>query len=72
MSGVQTGNSGTSQDNRRNLTGKGVLVAVIDSGIDYLHPDFLNSDGTTRIAELWDQDLDRVFKIGRASCRERV
>ena len=61
MSGVQTGNSGTSQDNRRNLTGKGVLVAVIDSGIDYLHPDFLNSDGTTRIAELWDQDLDRVF-----------
>lgn len=37
------------------LTGKGVLVAVIDSGIDYAHPDFRREDGTTRILELWDQ-----------------
>lgn len=37
------------------LTGQGVLVAVIDSGIDYTHPDFRNPDGTTRIAALWDQ-----------------
>jgi len=37
------------------LSGKGVLVAVIDSGIDYTHPDFRNDDGTTRIAALWDQ-----------------
>ena len=37
------------------LTGEGVVVAVIDSGIDYAHPDFRNEDGTTRIAELWDQ-----------------
>lgn len=37
------------------LTGRGVLVAVIDSGIDYTHPDFRNEDGTTRIAALWDQ-----------------
>ncbi len=37
------------------LTGKGVLVAVIDSGIDYTHPDFRNEDGTTRIVALWDQ-----------------
>ncbi len=44
-----------------NLTGKGVLVAVIDSGIDYLHPDFRNEDGTTRILELWDQSQDRVY-----------
>lgn len=44
-----------------NLTGKGVLVAVIDSGIDYFHPDFRNADGTTRIVELWDQNQDRVY-----------
>ncbi len=37
------------------LTGEGVIVAVIDSGIDYAHPDFRNEDGTTRILELWDQ-----------------
>ena len=40
------------------LTGKDVLVAVIDSGISYYNRDFRNEDGTT--------------KIGRASCRERV
>lgn len=39
------------------LTGKGVLVAIIDSGIDYLHPDFRNPDGTSRIIELWDQTI---------------
>ena len=43
------------------LTGKGVLVAVIDSGIDYFHPDFRNPDGTTRIGLLVDQDRDRIY-----------
>ena len=43
------------------LTGKGVLVAVIDSGIDYYHEDFRNEDGTTRILELWDQTADRKY-----------
>jgi len=39
------------------LTGKGVLVSVIDSGIDYMHPDFQNEDGSTRILALWDQTI---------------
>ena len=43
------------------LTGKGVLIAIIDSGIDYLHPDFQNPDGTSRILYLWDQDRDIVY-----------
>ncbi|NLK29158.1 MAG: S8 family peptidase [Clostridiales bacterium] len=39
------------------LFGEGVYVAIIDSGIDYSHPDFRNEDGTTRIAALWDQTI---------------
>lgn len=52
------------QAGTRSLTGKGVLVAVIDSGIDYYLDDFRKEDGTTRIKRLWDQNLDRVFTEG--------
>lgn len=38
-----------------NLSGKDVIVAIIDSGIDYMHPDFRNEDGTSRILFIWDQ-----------------
>lgn len=38
-----------------NLTGRGVLVGIVDSGIDITHPDFRNSDGTTRILRLLNQ-----------------
>ncbi len=38
-----------------NLGGKDVIIAIIDSGIDYLHPDFQNEDGTSRILFIWDQ-----------------
>lgn len=37
------------------LFGSGVLTAVIDSGVDYFHPDFRNDDGTSRILAMWDQ-----------------
>lgn len=39
------------------LSGKGVLIAVIDSGIDYFLEDFRNEEGS-RILYLWDQSLD--------------
>jgi subtilisin family serine protease len=35
--------------------GTGVLVGVIGTGIDYQHPAFLNTDGTTCISSIWDQ-----------------
>ncbi len=39
------------------LTGKGILVGIVDSGVDYFHPDFRNEDGSTRILRLWDQSV---------------
>lgn len=39
------------------LTGKGTLIAVIDSGIDYESPEFRDEQGNTRIQYLWDQTL---------------
>ena len=33
--------------NVEGLQGKGVLVGIIDSGIDYSHPDFIRDDGTS-------------------------
>ncbi len=39
------------------LTGEGVLVAILDSGIDWRMQEFRNSDGSTRIRYLWDQTL---------------
>lgn len=39
------------------LSGKGILLAVIDSGIDYTNRNFRNADGSTRILSLWDQTV---------------
>lgn len=53
-----------------NLTGRGVLVGVIDSGIDYANPVFRNADGTTRIRTLWDQSLSENPPEGYVSGTE--
>ncbi|MGF7145815.1 subtilisin family serine protease [Anaerotaenia torta] len=41
-----------------NLRGEGVLVGIIDTGIDYTNPVFRRSNGTTKIAALWDQTVE--------------
>lgn len=41
-----------------NLTGEGTIAAIIDTGIDYLNPQFQYPDGTTRIAAIWDQTIE--------------
>jgi subtilisin family serine protease len=40
-----------------NLRGHGVLVGIIDSGIDYTNPVFQNADKTSRIVSIWDQTI---------------
>lgn len=38
-------------------TGKGVIVGIVDQGLDFTHPDFKNDDGTTRVLRYWDHTL---------------
>jgi subtilisin family serine protease len=40
-----------------NLSGQGVLVGIIDTGIDYTHKAFKAADGTSRILSIWDQTI---------------
>lgn len=47
--------TGTSRRPDVSETGRGVLVAAVDWGCDFAHPDFRHPDGTTRIVALWDQ-----------------
>lgn len=58
------------------LSGQGVLVGIVDSGIDYANPDFRNEDGTTRIAALWDQSFSgnppEGYNLGREFTREQI
>lgn len=61
----------------RTLEGQGVIVAVLDSGVDYFHPDFRNQDGTTRILSIWDQTADtgsapEGFQGGTEFSREAI
>lgn len=59
------------------LTGRGVIVAVIDTGISYENPVFRYSDGSTRIHAIWDQ-TDQTgtppegFAYGTEYVREQI
>lgn len=39
------------------LTGRGVVICVIGTGIDYTSPAFRNEDGSSRILAIWDQTI---------------
>ncbi|SFJ33908.1 Subtilase family protein [Terrisporobacter glycolicus] len=58
------------------LSGEGVLIGIVDTGIDYLHPDFIYDDNTTKISSLWDQSKDgkppKGFFIGSEYTREDI
>lgn len=58
------------------LTGKGIVIAVIDSGIAYAHPDFRREDGSTRILQIWDQSTPgnppEPYQIGTVYTAEEI
>lgn len=39
------------------LTGRGVILAFLDTGIDYTRPEFRDEEGNSRILAIWDQEL---------------
>lgn len=41
-----------------NLTGEGVIIGIIDTGIDYLSDEFRNENGESRIISIWDQTIE--------------
>lgn len=48
------------------LYGNGVLLGIVDSGIDYSLRDFRKADGTTKIRYLWDQTIEGSPPVGYA------
>lgn len=58
------------------LRGQGCLVAIIDSGIDYRHPDFQTADNRSRILFLWDQTVSgnppNGYFLGTEYTREQI
>lgn len=59
------------------LFGEGVLVGILDSGIDYANQAFRNPDGTSRILALWDQTVRMEHtpegdQMGRVYTKEEI
>lgn len=58
------------------ITGRGVIIGIIDSGIDYLHEDFIYPDRTSKIMYLWDQTKDgnppKGYSVGTEYTREDI
>lgn len=46
-------------------TGRGVIVGIVDTGVDIRHPDFRNPDGSTRLLYLWDQTYEYTDGSGK-------
>lgn len=60
-----------------NLRGNGVIVAIIDTGIEYTNPAFLNENGESRILAIWDQTIQEGappegFFFGSQYLREEI
>lgn len=59
-----------------NLTGRGVLVGMVDTGIDYVNEEFIREDDTSRIVNIWDQTIqggtDQTIYIGETYSNEQL
>ena len=42
---------------QQSYTGKDVIIGVIDTGVDFNHPDLQNANGSTRVLRYWDHTV---------------
>ena len=58
------------------LTGRGVLIGMVDTGIDYLNEEFIREDDTSKVVSIWDQTIqdnsDSKVYIGRTYSVDQI
>ncbi len=59
------------------IRGQGVLIGIVDTGIDYTHKAFTYSNNTTKIVSIWDQTIQsnyapENFYFGTEYSREQI
>ncbi len=73
----QTGISAVQNYPTLQLSGDGILIGFLDTGIDYENEIFRNLDGGTKIAAIWDQTIQngvspKGFDYGSEYTREQI
>ena len=53
------------------LSGAGILIGIIDTGIDYTNPLFIDEKGQTRIEYIWDQTIGNSSPFGYGTIYDR-
>lgn len=53
------------------LKGAGTLIGIIDTGIDYTNPAFIDANGETRIVSIWDQTIGTSSPYGYGTLYDR-
>ena len=64
------------QENILGLTGKNVLIGIVDTGIDMYNKAFLEGESRTKILAAWDQTIDgadnAIYGYGREYSNEEI
>ena len=57
------------------LSGRGTVLGIADTGIDYTHPTFRKRDGKSKILAIWDQtslEEDASVPFGKVYLKEQI
>ncbi|OOM82551.1 subtilase family protein [Clostridium puniceum] len=58
------------------LTGRNVLIGMVDTGMDYLNDEFIRADDTSRVVSIWDQTIEdntnNTVYIGQVYSNEQI